>query len=203
MANWLIAGLGNPGSQYEHARHNVGFWWLDQLAYDMNVTFSADSKYHGQLAQCQFLGNKLFLLKPQQFMNRSGQSVAALANFYKIHPINILVIHDELDLPAGTARLKKGGGHGGHNGLRDIIACTGSKDFLRCRLGIDHPGNSKDASNYVLSKPSQPDRQAIINAIDDSISALPDVISNDLAKAMNWLHSQKPLHDKSFSPRQC
>jgi PTH1 family peptidyl-tRNA hydrolase len=190
MANWLIAGLGNPGPQYEHTRHNVGFWWLDQLAHDMNVSFSVDSKYHGQLAQCQLSGSKLFLLKPMQFMNRSGQSVAALANFYKIPPTNILVIHDELDLPAGTARLKKGGGHGGHNGLRDIIACTGTKDFLRCRLGIDHPGNSKDVSNYVLSKPSQSDRQAITNAIDDSIKVLPDVLSDDLEKAMNWLHSQ-------------
>ena len=190
MANWLIAGLGNPGPQYEHTRHNVGFWWLDQLAHDMNATFSVDSKYHGQLAQCQISGNKLFLLKPMQFMNRSGQAVAALANFYKIPPTNILVIHDELDLPAGTARLKKGGGHGGHNGLRDIISRTGSKDFLRCRLGVDHPGNSKDVSNYVLSKPSQADRQAITNAIDDSLRILPDVISDDLAKAMNWLHSQ-------------
>jgi PTH1 family peptidyl-tRNA hydrolase len=190
MANWLIAGLGNPGPQYEYTRHNVGFWWLDQLAHEMNVNFAVDSKYHGQLARCQLSGNKLFMLKPMQFMNRSGQSVAALANFYKIPPTNILVIHDELDLPAGTARLKKGGGHGGHNGLRDIIACTGTKDFLRCRLGIDHPGNNKDVSNYVLSKPSQSDRQAIMNAIDDSLRILPDVISDDLAKAMNWLHSQ-------------
>lgn len=190
MANWLIAGLGNPGSQYEHTRHNVGFWWLDQLADDMNINFAVDSKYHGQLAQCQLSGNKLFLLKPQKFMNRSGQSVAALANFYKIPPSNILVIHDELDLPTGTARLKKSGGHGGHNGLRDIIAQTGSKDFLRCRLGIDHPGSGRDVSDYVLSKPSQADRQAIKAAIDDSLRILPDVILDDLEKAMNWLHSQ-------------
>ncbi|MDQ7072248.1 MAG: aminoacyl-tRNA hydrolase [Gammaproteobacteria bacterium] len=190
MANWLIAGLGNPGPQYEHTRHNVGFWWLDQLAKDRNINFSVNNKYHGQLAQCQFSDNKLFLLKSLLFMNRSGQSVAAIANFYKISPSNIVIIHDELDLPAGTARLKKGGGHGGHNGLRDIISQTGSKDFLRCRLGIGHPGNSKDVSDYVLSKPSQSDRQAIKNAIDDSLRVLPDVLSGNLEKAMNWLHSQ-------------
>ena len=190
MANWLIAGLGNPGPQYEHTRHNVGFWWLDQLADDLNATCSVDSKYHGQLAQCHYSGHKLFLLKPLVFMNRSGQSVAALANFYKIPSSNILVIHDELDLPAGTTRLKSGGGHGGHNGLRDIIARTGGKDFLRCRIGIDHPGDSRQVSDYVLSKPSQPDRQLIRSAIDDSLRVLPEVLSGDLEKAMNWLHSQ-------------
>lgn len=190
MANWLIAGLGNPGPQYEHTRHNVGFWWLDQLANDLSATFSVVNKYHGQLAQCPYSGHKLFLLKPLVFMNRSGQSVAALANFYKIPLTNVLVIHDDLDLPAGTARLKSGGGHGGHNGLRDIIAQTGSKDFLRCRIGIDHPGDSRQVSDYVLSKPSQSDRQLIRSAIDDSLRILPDVLSGDLEKAMNWLHSQ-------------
>ncbi|RKZ95802.1 MAG: aminoacyl-tRNA hydrolase [Gammaproteobacteria bacterium] len=190
MANWLIAGLGNPGPQYEHTRHNVGFWWLDQLANDLNATFSVDNKYHGQLAQSHYSGHKLFLLKPLVFMNRSGQSVAALANFYKIPLTNILVIHDELDLPVGATRLKSGGGHGGHNGLRDIIARTGGKDFLRCRIGIDHPGDSRQVSDYVLSKPSQSDRQLIRSAIDNSLRVLPDVLSGDLEKAMNWLHSQ-------------
>ncbi|RKZ88060.1 MAG: aminoacyl-tRNA hydrolase [Gammaproteobacteria bacterium] len=190
MANWLIAGLGNPGLQYEHTRHNVGFWWLDQLANDLNATFSVDNKYHGQLAQSHYSGHKLFLLKPLVFMNRSGQSVAALANFYKIPLTNILVIHDELDLPVGATRLKSGGGHGGHNGLRDIIARTGGKDFLRCRIGIDHPGDSRQVSDYVLSKPSQSDRQLIRSAIDNSLRVLPDVLSGDLEKAMNWLHSQ-------------
>jgi len=190
MANWLIAGLGNPGPQYEQTRHNVGFWWLDQLAEDLNATFSVENKFHGQLAQAHYSEHKLFLLKPLVFMNRSGQSVAALANFYKIPLTNILVIHDELDLPAGTARIKRGGGHGGHNGLRDIISRTGSKDFLRCRLGIAHPGDSRQVSDYVLSKPSQPDRQLIRNTIDDSLRVLPDVLSGDLDKAMQWLHSQ-------------
>lgn len=190
MASWIIAGLGNPGPQYEHTRHNVGFWWLDQLAHDVNATFSVDNKFHGQLAQCQISGQKVFLLKPLVFMNRSGQSVAALANFYKIPLENILVIHDELDLPVGTARLKRNGGHGGHNGLRDIIAKSGGTDFMRCRIGIDHPGDSHQVSDYVLSKPSQIDRQQILTAIDNSIRVLPDVLSGDLDKAMNWLHSQ-------------
>ncbi len=190
MANWLITGLGNPGPQYEQTRHNVGFWLLDQLASDMGATFKVDNKYHGQLAQCQINGHKVFLLKPLVFMNRSGQSVAALANFFKISPQNILVIHDELDLPVGIAKLKRGGGHGGHNGLRDIIARTGSKDFLRCRLGIAHPGESKLVADYVLSKPSQSDRQSILTAIDNSLRVIPDVVSEDLEKAMHWLHSQ-------------
>ena len=190
MANWLIAGLGNPGPQYEHTRHNVGFWWLDQLARELSTTFSVENKFHGQLAQSQSAQYKLFLLKPLVFMNRSGQSVAALANFYKIPTSNILVIHDELDLPTGTAKLKRGGGHGGHNGLRDIISATGSKDFLRCRLGIDHPGHSSLVSNYVLSKPSLADRQNIELAIDNALRVLPDVLSGDLEKAMHWLHSQ-------------
>jgi PTH1 family peptidyl-tRNA hydrolase len=190
MANWLIAGLGNPGPQYEHTRHNVGYWWLDQLAHDLNATFSVENKFHGQLAQSHLSEHKLFMLKPLVFMNRSGQSVAALANFYKIPLSNILVIHDELDLPAGTARLKRGGGHGGHNGLRDIITHSGGKDFLRCRLGINHPGDSRQVSDFVLSKPSQADRQLVRHAIDDSLRVLPDVLSGNLDKAMNWLHSQ-------------
>ncbi|OUR73857.1 aminoacyl-tRNA hydrolase [Methylophaga sp. 41_12_T18] len=190
MANWLIAGLGNPGPQYEHTRHNVGFWWLDQLASDLGTTFAVENKFHGQLASAHHAEHKLFLLKPLVFMNRSGQSVAALAKFYKIPQSNILIIHDELDLPAGTARLKRSGGHGGHNGLRDIIAHLSGKDFLRCRLGIAHPGDSRKVADYVLSKPSQADRQLINSAIDDSIRVLPEVVSEDLEKAMHWLHSQ-------------
>jgi PTH1 family peptidyl-tRNA hydrolase len=190
MANWLIAGLGNPGPQYEHTRHNVGFWWLDQLARELSTTFNVENKFHGQLAQSQSSEDKIFLLKPLVFMNCSGQSVAAVANFYKIPANNILVVHDELDLPSGTTKLKRGGGHGGHNGLRDIISATGSKEFLRCRLGIDHPGHSSLVSNYVLSKPSLADRQSIELAIDNSLRVLPDVLAGDLEKAMHWLHSQ-------------
>jgi PTH1 family peptidyl-tRNA hydrolase len=191
MADWLIAGLGNPGPQYEQTRHNVGFWWLDQLAYNLGVTLDVNTKFHGQLAQYQHQQNKLFLLKPLQFMNRSGQAISALANFYKIAPSNILIIHDDLDLPAGTVKLKRGGGHGGHNGLRDIIACTGSKDFLRCRIGIDHPRDSRLVSDYVLSKPSLSDRQAILTSIENSLAELDTILSGDLEKAMHRLHTIK------------
>jgi len=190
MASWIIAGLGNPGSQYEQTRHNVGFWLLDQLARDCGVDFTVQNRYHGQMVQCSLAGQKVYLLKPLTFMNRSGQSVSALANFYKIPLNNILVIHDELDLSPGIARLKKDGGHGGHNGLRDIIAQGGGRDFLRCRLGIGHPGDSRLVSDYVLSKPSISDRQQIELAIDNMLRILPDVLSGDLDKAMNWLHSQ-------------
>ena len=123
-------------------------------------------------------------------MNHSGQSIAALANFYKIPPSNILIVHDELDIPAGSARLKRGGGHGGHNGLRDIIAHTNNRDFLRCRIGIAHPGDSRQVSDYVLTKPSQTDRQNIVRAIADSLHVLPDILSGNIEKAMHWLHSQ-------------
>lgn len=190
MASWIIAGLGNPGTQYEQTRHNVGFWLLDQLARDLSVNLSVQNKYHGELVQCSFQGHKLYLLKPLTFMNRSGQSVAALANFFKIPLQNILVIHDELDLEPGVARLKRDGGHGGHNGLRDIIAQTGGKNFLRCRLGIGHPGHSRQVADYVLSKPSPTDRQQIELAIENTLKVLPDVIEGNLDKAMNWLHSQ-------------
>src|SRR5690554_4806125 len=166
MASWIIAGLGNPGSQYEHTRHNVGFWLLGRLAADLGTDFSVQNRFHGQLAQASLAGEKLWLLKPLTFMNRSGQSVAALANFYKIPLQNMLVVHDELDLEPGIARLKRDGGHGGHNGLRDIIAQAGGRDFLRCRLGIGHPGHSRQVSDYVLSRPSAADRQHVETAID-------------------------------------
>ncbi len=195
MASWLIAGLGNPGAQYEQTRHNVGFWWIDQLAHDLGVTFANNARFHGQLATTTMTiggdqSNKIYLLKPSVFMNRSGQSVAALANFYKIPEDHILVIHDELDLPVETVRLKRGGGHGGHNGLRDIIAQLGNKNFLRCRIGIGHPGNSRQVSDYVLSKPSQSDREAMMAGINASLAVLPDALSGDLEKAMNTLHTK-------------
>ena len=191
MENWIIAGLGNPGPQYHATRHNVGFWMLDQLAADFGVTFKTEPRFQGELAQHTTATAKLWLIKPLTFMNRSGQSVMALANFYKIPAENILVLHDELDLPPGTIRLKRGGGHGGHNGLRDIIAQNGGqKDFLRCRIGIGHPGDSRQVSDYVLSKPSQADREHIQQAIDNAQRVMPDVLNNQLEKAMHWLHSQ-------------
>jgi PTH1 family peptidyl-tRNA hydrolase len=190
MASWIIAGLGNPGTQYEQTRHNVGFWLLDQLARDNGVSFSVNNRYHGELAQFNLDGHKVYLLKPLTFMNRSGQFVAVFANFFKIPLDKGLVIHDELYLAPGVVRIKSQGGHGGHNGLRDIIAQAGGKQFLRCRLGIGHPGNSKQVADYVLSKPSQVDRQLIEDAIDNMLRIMPEVLSGQLDKAMNWLHSQ-------------
>lgn len=191
MENWIIAGLGNPGPQYEATRHNVGFWMLDQLAEAYGVRFKTESRLQGELAQHVSPEAKLWLLKPLTFMNRSGQSVMALANFYKIPAERILVLHDELDLPSGTIRLKRGGGHGGHNGLRDIIAQNGgNKDFLRCRIGIGHPGDSRQVSDYVLSKPAAKDRELILHSIDDAQRVMPEVLANQLEKAMHWLHSQ-------------
>ncbi len=194
MANWLIAGLGNPGTQYQHTRHNVGFWWLDQLAEQLGVTLNVENKYQSRFIRQPYLQHELFLLKPLTFMNNSGQSVAKLVHFYKIALTNILIIHDELDLPTGTARLKYGGGHGGHNGLSDIIAKLGINSFYRCRIGIGRPEKNQQAINHVLNKPSHADKDLILSSIDNALQILPDLLSGDLAKAMNWLHSQDRKH---------
>lgn len=185
----LIVGLGNPGSKYECNRHNVGFWFLDCMARSKGVSFRQESKFHGEACQLQLGEFSLRLLKPHTYMNRSGAAVAAISKFYKISVENILVIHDELDIPPGAVRLKKGGGHGGHNGLRDIIAQSG-KDFYRLRLGIGHPGASREVSNYVLGNPGAEDSQLIQEAIDDSICYLPQILSGKMQIAMNHLHSR-------------
>ena len=190
MANWLIAGLGNPGLKYEHTRHNIGFWFLKRLSSNLGVTFVVENKFHGQLAYAQFSGHKLFLLRSLKFMNCNGNSIAALVNFYKIPLTNILVIHDDLYLQIGKARLKHGGGHGGHNGLRNIIFKINSRNFLRCRLGISHPLKSQQISDYVLGRPSQSDVLLILNAIDNSINILSDLVSGHLEKALYQLHSK-------------
>ena len=192
MSNWIIAGLGNPGSQYEHTRHNVGYWWLDQLANELGQSFKTESRFNGQLIQFTTPEHKIWLVKPLTFMNRSGQSVAALANFYKLKPEQILVVHDELDLPAGTAKFKFGGGHGGQNGLRDIISKLGNnQNFHRLRIGIGHPGDKSQVTGHVLGRASKSDQQAIDAVIDEALRVLPDALGGDLAKAMNRLHSFK------------
>ena len=183
----LIVGLGNPGSQYEKTRHNAGFWFVEQVARDAGVSFRRESKFHATCVKV-LRDAEYWLQKPETFMNRSGQAVAALTRFYRLQPENILVVHDELDLDPGTARLKRGGGHGGHNGLRDIVQHLGSKDFIRLRLGIGHPGNSKQVSDYVLKAASVSDQQAIDQAIDDALRVLPWVMQGELDKAMNRLH---------------
>ena len=185
----LIAGLGNPGPEYAATRHNAGFRWLETLARQWNVPLVHARDFHGFAGSSQQQGRKVWLLQPTIFMNRSGQSVAALARFYKILPENILVVHDELDLEPGLARLKQGGGHAGHNGLRDIDAHLGSKNYWRLRLGIGHPGNKPEVVNWVLKKPSLEHRIAIEQAIDRSLLAVPDILAGEMEKAMRTINS--------------
>lgn len=186
----LVVGLGNPGTQYEETRHNAGFWYVEQLARDYGVCLHPEKKFFGLTARVYIGGQEVRLLNPSTFMNRSGQAVGAMATFFKISPESILVVHDELDLPVGIARLKQGGGHGGHNGLRDIIASLGNnREFLRLRLGIGHPGNSKDVANYVLTKPSVADRQNINSVIDEAIRITPEALHGSRSKAVQELHT--------------
>jgi len=186
----LIVGLGNPGGQYEQTRHNAGFWFVEEVARQFNVQFRPETKFLGEAARVQSNGLDVWLLKPMTFMNRSGQSIQAIAKFYKIAPEEILVVHDELDLDPGVARLKSSGGHGGHNGLRDTIASHGTKDFKRLRLGIGHPGDRNQVVDYVLKAPSKTDRALIDDAIYDATRVLSDLLNDDMARAMNELHTK-------------
>jgi PTH1 family peptidyl-tRNA hydrolase len=188
----LIVGLGNPGSEYRGTRHNAGADFVEALARDAGCTLQTDSKFFGLTGRASVAGHDLRLLIPTTYMNRSGQSVAALARFYKISPEQILIAHDELDIPAGSARFKKGGGHGGHNGLRDIVPALGnSSGFHRLRIGIGHPGHASRVSGYVLSAPSTEDRQKIDASISEALAALPLLLDGDDTKAMTRLHSFK------------
>ena len=186
----LIVGLGNPGPNYERTRHNAGADLVLELAKSLHVELKHESKFFGDTARVTLDGHDVRLLIPSTFMNLSGKSVNGLAKFYQIVPENILVVHDELDLSPGVSRFKKGGGHGGHNGLRDTIKCLGNnKDFARLRIGIGHPGNAKQVADYVLKKASPDDQQLIINSIDDALRALPLAVTGEWEKAMLKLHS--------------
>ncbi|WP_435628229.1 aminoacyl-tRNA hydrolase [Candidatus Ferrigenium straubiae] len=185
----LIVGLGNPGREYETTRHNAGYWWVDELARLKNLNFKNEPKFHGLMARGQLHDHEMLLLKPQTFMNVSGRSVGALAQFYKIAPAEILVVHDELDLPPGVARLKLGGGHGGHNGLKDIIAHLGTKDFWRLRLGIGHPGERSEVSNFVLHDPRREERELIDTAMQRALDVAHLVVEGKTEAAMLKLHS--------------
>lgn len=186
----LLVGLGNPGDKYEATRHNAGFWWLDQVAAATNSKLATDTKFFGIVGKLN-AATDTWLLKPTTFMNASGKAVAALANYYKITPAQILVIHDELDLPPETVKLKKGGGHGGHNGLKDITAALGTPDFWRLRLGIGHPGHRNEVINFVLKAPLKDEQTAINQCIDESIHILPQLLSGDFETAMLKLHTKK------------
>ncbi|MGH8444067.1 MAG: aminoacyl-tRNA hydrolase [Solimonas sp.] len=186
-----IVGLGNPGAEYERTRHNAGFWFVDRLAEAARVPFRVESKFHGQLARIKLGGGDVLLLKPGTFMNRSGQAVQALAQFYKLAPTSILIAHDELDLPAGTVRLKAGGGHGGHNGLRDVHKVL-DESYLRLRIGIGHPGDKTLVLNYVLGRPSRDDDEAIHAALGDAAVAVENWLTRGWERALTQLHT-KPV----------
>lgn len=185
----LIVGLGNPGREYEQTRHNAGFWWLDEVARTLGANFKADSKFHGLVARGTLHGHEVHLLKPQTFMNVSGRAVGAVAQFYKIEAAQILVVHDELDLPPGSAKLKLGGGHGGHNGLKDIIAHLGTKDFWRLRIGVGHPGERSEVVNYVLNAPRKEEQGLIEEAMQRAREVAPLIVEGKLEAAMLKLHS--------------
>jgi len=186
----LIAGLGNPGSEYRGTRHNAGADFVAALAKHSGCSLQVESRFYGLTGRLTLSGHDLRLLIPNTFMNRSGKSVAAMAAFFKITPQEILVAHDELDIPPGCARFKLGGGHGGHNGLRDIIPALGNDaDFHRLRIGVGHPGHASRVTGYVLSAPSQADRERIDACIAEAIASLPLLLDGDSTKAMTRLHS--------------
>ena len=193
----LIAGLGNPGKEYAATRHNAGFWFLDQVARGVGANLRVESRFHGQVAKVKWQAQELWLVAPQTFMNLSGQAVAGLAQYYKIAPQEMLVVHDELDLPPGTARLKSGGGHAGHNGLKDIIARIGP-DFWRLRIGIGHPGDRQAVADFVLQRPSVSEETLIHDALAAGMKALDLIVQGDMPAAMQQLHTaDKPMPNKT------
>ena len=184
----MLVGLGNPGSEYADHRHNIGFGLLDRLAKQHDVTFRTEKKFHGAIARLTNAVGECWLLKPDTFMNASGRAVGAFAQFYKLEPSNILVVHDELDLPPGRVRLKQQGGHGGHNGLRDIIQVLGSKTFHRLRIGVGHPGHKDAVLKYVLSVPRQAESILLEDALDAAIQQWPSMQAADWQAVMRVLH---------------
>ena len=185
----LIVGLGNPGAQYEATRHNAGFWWVDQVCAETGSKLNLEAKFFGHAGKLKS-HEDTWLLKPTTFMNASGRAVAALAKFYKITPESILVIHDELDLPPGVTKLKKGGGHGGHNGLKDIAAQLGTPDFWRLRIGIGHPGDKNQVANFVLHAATRDEQTLIEQNIDQSTTLLPLLLRGKFEEAMLKLHTK-------------
>ncbi|ARM33351.1 aminoacyl-tRNA hydrolase [Legionella longbeachae] len=189
MAIKLIIGLRNPGPAYEHTRHNAGQWLISALAQRYSIFFKLEKKMQAELVDLELNQHLCKLALPTTFMNHSGQPTRLISQFYRIQPNEILIVHDELDLPAGRIKLKTGGGHGGHNGLRDIIAQLGSAEFHRMRIGIGHPGHKDLVHQFVLSKPTAQERQLTYDAIDRGIAVMPFIFSGDFAKAMNQLNA--------------
>jgi PTH1 family peptidyl-tRNA hydrolase len=188
----LLVGLGNPGAEYEATRHNAGFWFIDEVARALKVSLVPERSYFGLAARANTSHGPVWLLEPMTYMNASGKSVAALARFFKIAPQEILVAHDELDIPPGQVKMKLGGSHAGHNGLKDIHAQLGSADYWRLRLGIGHPGVKAEVVNYVLKKPSAEHREAIDKSIEQAMSALDLMLAGEMERAMMKVHAKPP-----------
>jgi len=196
----LIVGLGNPGPDYAETRHNAGFWFCERLARELGTSFSRESRYHGLVAKCRLAGADIFLLMPQTFMNRSGQAVQALAHFYRIAPAEMLVVHDELDIPPGQLRLKFGGGLGGHNGLKDITSHLGTQDYWRLRIGIGHPGDRNEVVNFVLKPPRKEESGEIDAAIDRALLAWPQLARSEFNAAMQKINAKPVQKEPKETP---
>lgn len=187
----LIVGLGNPGPEYEDTRHNAGFWLLDRLASDQGGNWRAESKFQGLVCRLRLNGQDLWLLKPTTFMNHSGRSVSAFMRFHEVTAAEMLVVHDELDLAPGIARLKKGGGSGGHNGLKDITAAGGTPDYWRLRIGIGHPGDRNQVSDFVLRRPGRDEHDLELEAIEAALKVMPQLVEGQFERAQMALHTTK------------
>ncbi len=184
----LIVGLGNPDKAYEKTRHNAGFWFLDELAKRNSIKYVYIGQAQGLASKIYYSSGPVHLLKPMTYMNNSGRSVSFFMRYFKVSSCNVLVVHDEVDFDVGVVRFKKGGGHGGHNGLRDIIACLNLSDFCRLRIGVGHPRASGQVSGYVLGKPSSKEEMSISNGISKAIDQLPGLLQGDSQCFMNSVH---------------
>ena len=191
----LIVGLGNPGKEYEKTRHNAGFRWVDAIAERKHASWKRETKFSGYTAKVTEDGQDFALLKPATYMNESGRSVAAFLRFFRIEPARMLIVHDELDLPPGTVKLKKGGGTGGHNGLTDIVEALDTKDFWRLRIGIGHPGHKDLVADYVLHESRREEREAIDPPFERSLDLLPKLATGRMTDAMTWLHTVPKIEE--------
>lgn len=184
----LLVGLGNPGSKYADTRHNAGYWFADAVAARFSASFRANSRFFGELAELSAGGQRLRILKPTTYMNESGRSVAAVVRFFGLPLEEVIIAHDEIDLPPGVVRLKRGGGHGGHNGLRDVIPALGSAEFARLRIGVGHPGHKDEVVGYVLNRARSEERTLIDRSIDEVLEVFDLIVAGDFQRAMNVLH---------------
>ena len=193
----LIVGLGNPGPEHLMTRHNAGFWFIDVLAAKYSLVFRSESRFRSEVCRLSTIDHDCYLCKPMDFMNRSGQPVQAIAGFYKISINEILVVHDDIDIEPGVVRFKQGGGHGGHNGLRDIIEKMGSNEFNRLRIGVGHPGSSSDVVNYVLERAPAAEEELIMQSIAEVMEMIPHILTGEFQKVMQELHSSEKSKNKS------